>query len=624
MAPSFSNRHQRPNHLISSIIIIILTILASSHLAAAAAAADEKCSASSAQFSCPNCGGIAVSDCMSCDGYLFTDYKYGLCYDRKLFNGNAENGDSDNHYPFLWYDIAGTVVWFLTAGIATACGVGGGGIYVPMGILLLRFPPKPSSGLSQASIFGASLGGLLVNIRKCHPDKFIRDTKGAPSEAHPGKIASYEKDKGPAEIEEDRQIYLDGGDGQRTFYTRPVIDYNMALFLAPMEMAGAVLGVIIQRLFPNWLFLSFAAVILSFTSYKTYKKFFAAYRNDMEAREEGKRLSIAETKRAEAEESRGAEIEQSKHESANDAVVNGDSEEIQMTEMGTAQSEDELETDKVSSVEDDPKQLEKRRQFLKDDSRQYPREKLACLILLWAGLTAITFLKGGKGVDSVIGITCEDPGFYILVAAQFLWTLGFAAVFGWKNVKSTQERLDVDYPFNEADVLWDLKKLQFYSFFTFVAGIVAGLIGIGGGMVLGPLMLVMGINPRVSTATTATMILLTSSSVAVMFVMSGLVPWEYALYFFCVCLVGAYIGKTRIDSYVKRTGMASVLVGILATIIALATIGCVVILLMSLAKVDWCFDGFKAFCTVTAEEDQCLTANRLLSRPASAKDLFPY
>jgi len=467
-----------------------------------------------------------------------------------------------------------------------------------MGILLLRFPPKPASGLSQASIFGASLGGILVNIRKRHPDEHIRDTKGQPSDVQEGKIISYEKDKGPAEIEKDRKYYLSGGDGNRKFYSRPVIDYNMALFLAPMEMAGAVLGVIIQRLFPNWLFLSFAAVVLGFTAYKTFKKFLVAYGKDKEARTKRENLIAAESRHAENKNQAGGDVE--------------------MTEVdgNAADTED----DEQSSEKDDLKELEKRRQFLEDDARQYPKEKIAYLILLWAGLTVITFLKGGKGVDSVIGLTCADAGFYILVAAQFLWTMGFAAIFGYKNVKGTQARLAVNYPFNEQDVLWDGKKLQFYSFFTFLAGIVAGLIGIGGGMVLGPLMLVMGINPRVSTATTATMILLTSSSVAVMFVMSGLVPWEYALYFFCVCLSGAYIGKTRIDSYVKKTGMSSILVGILATIIAFATIGCVVILFTNLAKVDWCLDGFKAFCTVKTDEDKC-PATRLL---LGAEELFPY
>ena len=424
----------------------------------------------------------------------------------------------------------GTILWFLTAGIATACGVGGGGIYVPLGILLLRFPPKSSSGLSQASIFGAALGGLLVNIRNRHPDEYMRDTKGEPSEEHPGKIRSYEKNKGPAAIAADREAYLSGGDGKRKFYTRPVIDYDMALFLAPMEMAGAVLGVIIQRLFPDWLFVSFATLVLAFTSYKTFGKFKNSYKKDKEKRAMLVRLSMAESSmesgglemtKQQGDASDGKEGEE-KH--GERTTATGVSSTTQTIEVMTANAE--INYSKMDSLEaDDPIELKKRRHFLENDSRQYPKEKIAYLILLWVGLTIVTFLKGGKGVDSVIGITCQDAAYYVLVAAQFLWTLGFATVFGIKNMKNTNAKVAVNYPFLETAVLWDAEKLRFYAFFTFIAGVVAGLIGIGGGMVLGPLMLVLGVHPSVSTATTASMILLTSSSVAVMFVMSGLIPW---------------------------------------------------------------------------------------------------
>mmetsp|Transcript_22619 Transcript_22619/g.26810 ORF Transcript_22619/g.26810 Transcript_22619/m.26810 type:complete len:127 (+) Transcript_22619:2-382(+) len=116
----------------------------------------------------------------------------------------------------------------------------------------------------------------------------------------------------------------------------------------------------------------------------------------------------------------------------------------------------------------------------------------------------------------------------------------------------------------------------------------------------------MGVHPRVSSATTATMIVLTSSSVAIMFVTSGLIPWEYAVFYFCVCISGAYVGKKYIDSYVKKTGMASILIGILATIIGLATVGCFIIVLLNLSKNDWCFDGFKAFCDKKKDETACL------------------
>merc|ERR1712232_1381803 len=97
-------------------------------------------------------------------------------FDRKVFNSHNEDfTNPDDYYVHLWRDILGVLVWFCAAGVATACGVGGGGIYVPLGMILLDFAPKPSSGLSQASIFGASLGGILLNLRNLHPNAEIRD-----------------------------------------------------------------------------------------------------------------------------------------------------------------------------------------------------------------------------------------------------------------------------------------------------------------------------------------------------------------------------------------------------------------------------------------------------------------
>ena len=62
---------------------------------------------------------------------------------------------------------------------------------------------------------------------------------------------------------------------------------------------------------------------------------------------------------------------------------------------------------------------------------------------------------------------------------------------------------------------------------TFIAGILAGMMGIGGGMVLGPYLLHLNVRADVSSASTATMVFLVSSSVAVMCCANGLLPPEY-------------------------------------------------------------------------------------------------
>ncbi len=356
----------------------------------------------------------------------------------------------------------------MTAAIAVPCGIGGGGIYVPVGILLLRFSPKASSGLSQASVFGACLGGLLVNARNFHPNRFIRDTRGTPSPLETGKIVPYEAGKSASKIEQDREDYLKGGDGKRKFYTRPVIDYDMALSLAPMEMAGAVLGVTVQRLLPDWLYLLISSVVFSFTCYKTYKKFFVAYKEDKAKNQELKSESdeiagagavddtikhVSSVITLTAENSEGEESVRSNGEidstffkatPVHDSFHENDSGEGTPNESITLIGDDEVEDSAV---------LEQRRQFLEEDSRQFPKEKLAYLGLLWVVLTAIAFLKGGKGFDSLIGITCEDAGFHLLGAFQFLWTFAFASYFGYRNVKRTEKRMEVHYPFNESDIL---------------------------------------------------------------------------------------------------------------------------------------------------------------------------
>jgi len=259
-----------------------------------------------------------------------------------------------------------------------------------------------------------------------------------------------------------------------------------------------------------------------------------------------------------------------------------------------------------------------RQQYLEEDSRQYPKEKVASLLVLWLILLVVVLLKGGKGVDSLIGIKCDSPWYAVLTALQFLLIFVFAAFYAWKLMVKQKARVAVRYPYLPEDPIWDRKSCVFYGVFTFIAGIVAGLIGIGGGMVLGPLMLVMGIHPSVSSATTATMIVLTSSSVAVMYVTSGLVPWTYAVFYFSVCSCGAFLGKSKIDGYVKKTGRASILIFTLATIIALATIGSLYIMLSRLAAKNWCFDGFSAFCTVVEESDDGLCVAQQITQAVSS------
>ena len=51
------------------------------------------------------------------------------------------------------------------------------------------------------------------------------------------------------------------------------------------------------------------------------------------------------------------------------------------------------------------------------------------------------------------------------------------------------------YPWWSEDLQWNRKMVITFPICAFIAGIGAGLLGIGGGMILGPFMLAYNVNP---------------------------------------------------------------------------------------------------------------------------------
>lgn len=131
------------------------------------------------------------------------------------FAGTCEHKPLLPHITRL--DVIAASLFLVTSALAMSAGIGGGGIFVPILVLLLRFPPQVATALSQSLIFGGSIGAFFVNAFARHPH----------DEA------------------------------------RPLIDVGVASFLAPAEMAGALLGVILNQMLPVLVILLAMSVLLS-------------------------------------------------------------------------------------------------------------------------------------------------------------------------------------------------------------------------------------------------------------------------------------------------------------------------------------------------------------------------
>ena len=85
----------------------------------------------------------------------------------------------------------------------------------------------------------------------------------------------------------------------------------------------------------------------------------------------------------------------------------------------------------------------------------------------------------------------------------------------------------------------------------------AGLLGIGGGMIVGPLMLELGVHPLVSAATSSVMVLFSSSMGALAYAFDGALNLQFALVFGGGCCAASLVGVLLVARIVQRSGKVS-------------------------------------------------------------------
>ena len=150
---------------------------------------------------------------------------------------NMDNGYCEMNKLTKNFDAStiGTIIAiFVGAFIAAGGGLGGGGIFVPVFILLLDFDAKSAAALSQATIAGGSIVNLVMNFREYHPNE---------NRSH-----------------------------------RPLTDFNTILILEPMLLGGTVFGVLLNEILPDPIILVCLILVLTIALYRMIKKGRAQWR----------------------------------------------------------------------------------------------------------------------------------------------------------------------------------------------------------------------------------------------------------------------------------------------------------------------------------------------------------
>ena len=336
---------------------------------------------------------------------------------------------------------------------------------------------------------------------------------------------------------------------QNTRVKRPgrntkALNYNLVIVNAPNLLIGTVLGVTLNKILPNAIILFLLCLLLFFYSYKTFKTFLKLYREESS----GELHSL----------------------SSQYNTISHNNNDINLQEERPIESE-----------------LYKDQFLLRWDKLKY----ILVPFLIMAGLSILR--------ESEIVSKCSSV-YWVLMFA-FLIIVLFYDYYIINHIETEYSyRKIINFPYDERDIVWTKPTIIKLAFIGLLAGFIAGVIGIGGGVVLGPILLDLGIHPIVGSVTTNMLVLITSSSTTFQFILFKMLNLQYGIICIIFSALGSYCGIYLVNTYVKKTGKQSFIVLVLFCVVIVSAI---VLPLSSLLNI---IDDYKKGYNIFEFESLCL------------------
>jgi len=427
-------------------------------------------------------------------------------------------------FPLTTSDSIGFSLAICGLMVAAGGGIGGGGILVPIYILVMRFSPKHAIPLSNVTVFGGALANMILNSRKRHP---LAD--------------------------------------------RPLINWDLVLLMEPLTIAGALMGAFLNKILPEQFLVLMLVLLLSFTAYNSLKKAMKMYKA------ESRKLKEQGLKCDGSKESELTHISQK--EKVKDVNQAGD----ELLEDMDLQEGENPGADDVDGIPTNGEEALKLQTIIEEE-RVTPMFNVNILVGLFVVVLSINLLKGGGAFPSPIGIVCGSKAFWIANGIMLAWIILISIYVRAYLVKRFELKKRVEYKYVEGDIQWDGRSTIVYPCICYLAGFFAGMFGIGGGIVKGPLMLAMEVHPAVASASSACMILFTSFTATTSFYVFGLLDPQYGPVCFGIGFVATYFGQIGLSILMRRAQRNSYIAFSMGVVVLLSAIMMTVQSLLSIAE----------------------------------------
>ncbi|CAK9150748.1 unnamed protein product [Ilex paraguariensis] len=333
----------------------------------------------------------------------------------------------------------------------------------------------------------------------------------------------------------------------------PLIDYDLALLFQPMLMLGISIGVAFNVIFADWMVTVLLIILFIGTSTKALFKGIETWKKETLMKKEASKQLESEPK-----------------------PDDGSGEQYKRLPSGPAASADE----EVSLL------------------YNIRGKELALLLFVWVAFLAVQILK-------TYTVTCSIK-YWVLNSLQVPIAASvtiFEAVSLCKGTRVIASK-------GKEITNWKPHMLFLYCCCGILAGMVGGLLGLGGGFILGPLFLELGIPPqsvhgkgkpkketvkedfnkatssitvpldlcqitgliKVASATSTFSMVFSSSMSVVQYYLLKRFPVPYAAYFVLVATIAAFAGQHVVRRIITLLGRASIIIFILALTIFVSAI----------------------------------------------------
>merc|ERR1712154_549292 len=202
------------------------------------------------------------------------------------------------------------------------------------------------------------------------------------------------------------------------------------------------------------------------------------------------------------------------------------------------------------------------------------REKQVFMPMLWMGavwivVSIFALLRTG---NFLVNVQPCSALFWLFVFGVYPCLFLITFVIARRNMKNYNRKRELHWIPAEGDIEWTAKKSIIYPSIAALSGLLGGLLGIGGGMIVSPLLLELGVQPRVASATSAVAVLMTSSSSTFQKVLLNMIRYDYMAFFAAIGIIGTFFGQTVVNVAIKKYGRNSIVIGAVASVIAVAIV----------------------------------------------------